>query len=613
MTDVVFDIEANGLLDTVTKIHCVCLNGKIYHDNSSIDRSGTVLEALNILSNADRIIGHNIIGYDIPLINKLYPDIYIDKSKVEDTYILSQLLYPNEMSQHSIKAWGEYFGVSKVDQEDWTELSSNMIERCIIDTDINFKLWRKILPELESWDWEQAKKIEYNTYDNHIKYCTHWYLDIDKLHKHIKTLTRLIDICQNKLNTQVKKITKRYPKVVNPFKKDGELSSNTLKWNFKDNPNALITSVAGEYCKIEFEDFNFNSSKQVINWLTSIGWKPDTFNVNKDDRGNKINTPSLQKSKFIGVPNRIRTWLVVKNKAQNRLATLMRFDEKRFDNTKLKTFAYTSGTNSGRYRHIGLVNIPKADGSVFFGSQMREIFCSPSKKVKVLGFDFSALEYRIEGHFTHRYDNGKYAKFLLEQDIHQFNADIWGISRTEAKSLGYALSYQCSPRKVEELYKCSSDRAKEIFDLYWEARPSSRTLITHLEKALLQRGQAEKTSNGGIRITDRRAFIKGIDGRKLFVRSPHSLKNLLIQNAGMMAVKMVFNYICGQIKVKKLKTRPVLVYHDEINFLIDNNDQEIIELKNIIHAGMKWTGDKLGLKVPLECDIKVGDNWKEVH
>ena len=132
-----FDIEANGLLYTATKTHCICM-----YDNQEKEYSFSNEEykkALVLLDTYDLIVGHNICGYDLPLLEKLYG--WTPKSKVLDTHILSRLNEPDRPQGHSIEAYAKQFGMEKVgaDIEDWATLTDYMLDRCKNDAKVGWK------------------------------------------------------------------------------------------------------------------------------------------------------------------------------------------------------------------------------------------------------------------------------------------------------------------------------------------------------------------------------------------------------------------------------------------------------------------------------------------
>jgi DNA polymerase III alpha subunit (gram-positive type) len=151
MKALVFDIEANGLLDTVTEAYCFV--GRELNTNSVVQLLGTkeIEEQLpTLLSSYSSLIGHNIIGYDIPLLEKLYgmTGLY-DTHKVVDTLVLSCLMFPDRVGGHSVEAWATRFGMEKVGNEDWSRYDPVMLERCKSDVLITQQIYNRVMWESE--------------------------------------------------------------------------------------------------------------------------------------------------------------------------------------------------------------------------------------------------------------------------------------------------------------------------------------------------------------------------------------------------------------------------------------------------------------------------------
>ena len=93
----VFDIETDGLYDEATKIHCI-----VFYDligDRTYEFGPRVIDAaLLCLAEADLLIGHNIINYDIPVIEKLWPETFTKKPfpQIIDTLLCTRLIWPKE-------------------------------------------------------------------------------------------------------------------------------------------------------------------------------------------------------------------------------------------------------------------------------------------------------------------------------------------------------------------------------------------------------------------------------------------------------------------------------------------------------------------------------------
>ena len=177
---VVFDLETNGLLNDATRIHCIVLHWleedrtEVYNDEPyakspkelPMASNYSITTAISHLEVADTIIGHNIIGFDIPIIKKLYT--YFNPSgTIVDTLILSRLYHPNLFDihkkrnwkhmplqlygRHSLESYGyrlsEYKG-NFAKTTDWSEWSQEMQDYCIQDVVVTNKLCKHFLPYL---------------------------------------------------------------------------------------------------------------------------------------------------------------------------------------------------------------------------------------------------------------------------------------------------------------------------------------------------------------------------------------------------------------------------------------------------------------------------------
>ena len=163
----VFDLEANGLYEEATQIWCIVTKdidtgtiNRFYgvHGKDGIfTQEGYLYQGIDFLEQADELIGHNIIDYDLRLIKKLCP-AFSPAGKVFDTMILSQLLYPDRAGGHSLGRYGEELGIPKPEHEDWSQFSPEMLHRCTEDVHINHKVYDKLIEEA----YEDVEGIKYS-------------------------------------------------------------------------------------------------------------------------------------------------------------------------------------------------------------------------------------------------------------------------------------------------------------------------------------------------------------------------------------------------------------------------------------------------------------------
>jgi len=165
----VFDLETDGLLNDVTRIHCLVIYDSEVDETYTFNDEGStesIIRGIQLLEEADVICGHNVISYDIPVIQKIYP-WFEPKALVIDTLLLSRLYHPNlfELDQkkddsrfplqlrgrHSLESWGyrlnEYKGCFGK-TADWKEWSQDMQDYCEQDVKVTTQLCNHFHPYL---------------------------------------------------------------------------------------------------------------------------------------------------------------------------------------------------------------------------------------------------------------------------------------------------------------------------------------------------------------------------------------------------------------------------------------------------------------------------------
>lgn len=315
------------------------------------------------------------------------------------------------------------------------------------------------------------------------------------------------------------------------------------------------------------------------------------------------------------------------------------------EDSRIPTPSIEIGASTCRYKHIGVANIPRATS--IYGKEMRSLFGCGDKAFQ-LGFDFSSLEARIQGHYCINYTNGKeLAKMLLAEkpnDWHSITAVKLGMSRTDVKSVNYAVLYGAQIAKIMKMLACSKERATEVYNGFWEASPALKELKEKVEQYWES--------------TDRK-YVLGIDGRKIFIRSKHSILNALFQSAGVISTKYTTIFIYQELEKMGFCTDPLvgkpdvcsmIEYHDEAQFYINpklakfevfktkeeaeafiknwNKPEQLssinegignfyITLPNIVSNTIGSSIDKaaqlLGLNVNLGFEWTVNKNWYGCH
>jgi DNA polymerase I-like protein with 3'-5' exonuclease and polymerase domains len=217
----------------------------------------------------------------------------------------------------------------------------------------------------------------------------------------------------------------------------------------------------------------------------------------------------------------------------------------------------------------------------------------------LVGADLSAIELRVLAHYLARYDGGRYAKLLLEDDIHQINADKIGISRRQVKTVTYAFLYGAGNEKIGHSYDsqlstaAAKRKGKEIREAYVEAVDGLGELLEAIKKA------AGKGS------------IRSIDGRQIKVDSPHKALNYLLQSgAGVVAKRwMVINN--DHIKQLKLCCSQLAFVHDELQF--ECTPEHANDLRSSLVLSATEAGEYYKMRIRIDAEATQGEDWSKTH
>jgi DNA polymerase I-like protein with 3'-5' exonuclease and polymerase domains len=352
--------------------------------------------------------------------------------------------------------------------------------------------------------------------------------------------------------------------------------------------------------------------------LLELGWKPTMYNRKKDELGRWKNTsPMLSDPKTKEpCPNLKKVgaaWvktLIARSQTQSKLSLLrgstgktglLVKSETQDDEFIMRSDADTCGTPTARFRHRGIVNIPRT-GS-FMGREFRSLFMARDDMVMV-GWDAEGLEARMEAHYVHPFDP-VYADSLVNgnsedgTDIHTLNWKALDLrSRDDAKTFKYAITYGARPKKIAESLGVRIERAQMWYDRFWAANEGLFELNKSLEHEWFGLG-----SN----------HLLGLDGRLITTRKAHALLNSKLQGGG--AVVMKHALIIADARLSKLFPREhchgLIRMHDEEQWeCLPEMAEEVgkIGCQSVVDAGIY-----LGLRVPMAASYKVGINWSETH
>ena len=235
-------------------------------------------------------------------------------------------------------------------------------------------------------------------------------------------------------------------------------------------------------------------------------------------------------------------------------------------------------------------------GQVPAGPEFRELFTASPGKIMV-GADLSGIELRMLAHYLGRYDGGRYADILLNDDIHQVNADKIGITRRQVKTVTYAFLYGAGNEKIGMSYdnslqpKEARKKGSEIRAAYVAAIPGLSDLLAAV---------TDKAANG---------YLLACDGRRVLVDSPHKGLNYLLQcSAGIIAKRWM---VIANDQLQSFHTKQLAFIHDELQY--ECNPKYTEEVKQQLENSAVNAGVYYKLRCPIAAEAKSGNNWSEVH
>jgi DNA polymerase I-like protein with 3'-5' exonuclease and polymerase domains len=555
---VVFDIETTMTAD---KIWCiVCKHGDTYYQFKE-DRLHRFAE---LIKQTEEVIGHNIIGFDIPVVNTIFGYDVFANCKVTDTLVLSRLLNPMIEGGHSLKNWGTKLGQNKIHFEQFDYFSEDMLTYCRNDVELTERLYKFLINKTK--DFGMSIELEHKVAQI-----------IQKQHErgfkiNVVEAYELQSKFQEDMNDLTTKVRQTFP----PMKIEEEFipkSNNKARGYVKGVP----------FTKVKYKEFNLGSRQQIAERLMLLGWKPKK----KTDKGHVIVDEKVL-SEIHNIPEAklINRFLML----QKRIAQVNSWIEGIKEDGRVHGKVITNGTITGRMSHQSpnMAQIPAVYSP--YGKECRALW-TVNKGYKLVGVDASGLELRMLAHYMNDKD---YIYEVVNGDIHRANQAAAGLeSRDKAKTFIYAFIYGAGSAKIGSIIGGSTadgERAKEKF---LRATPSLRSLREKVE-----------------RVAQRR-WVRGLDQRKIIIRHPHAALNTLLQGAGAIVMKYALTLLEQYVINKQIKAFPVVNVHDEFQYEVEESRAEEfgrLAVQSIIDAGKK-----LNIRCPLNGEYKIGNNWSETH
>lgn len=579
-----FDIETDGLLQDLTKIHCIVLinidDGTKYRFGPSDYKKG-----LKMLKDADEVWGHNIIGYDYQAIKKIHPN-WEFKGQTYDTLILSRLFFTdlldrdfrsrpanmpaNLYGRHSLEAWGHRLGVHKSEfgkslDGDWSTYTPEMLEYCTQDVVVSVAVAKMFEPKLvtykdcietehkiaELMSWQENKGFPF---------------DVAKAHQLESKLRTELDALSDEMRSTFLNV-------------DG----GTFTPRRNNGPQGYVKDAP--MCKLK--EFNPTSRHH-------IAWCFETFRGWTAKERTASGTPKIDDAvlREIGTDEALKFARILE--LQKHLGQL---SEGKNAWLKLERggrihHSCILNTNTGRQAHLrpNVAQVPSA-------SEYRELFYPGKDRVQV-GSDASGLELRCLGHYLSPFDGGSFARTVVEGDIHSELAEIYGTDRKSGKGVTYCLIYGGGNLKLGltagATKSGATKKGQEIRKRIMEGLPG----FADLSSAIGKRSEGD--------------VLRGLDGRPIRLQGKrHAALNYLLQSAGAVICKLWVIRTHEMLQEAGIDYYPLAFVHDEQQLSVAPSQAEMAA--QITTYAMHDVQHQLNFRCQLDSEFQIGDSWADCH
>ena len=544
------DIETNLAWDTIWFAVVMYPNGDSIVCN-------TVGETHRALSGIDCVIGHNLIAFDLPRMKEVWGFEW--NRNVIDTLVLSRLLEPSILGGHALKACAkraggslkEDFDTADFDRGDVPEIRERMISYCIADCAANLDVYKDLLKKKDAYGFsDESYDIEAEVRKRTTVQEQNGFLfDFGRACKiHTQHQERMEEIEHE--------LQEVFPPIVE------------LRWSEK----------TGKPLKDKVTTFNPGSRQQVAERLESKGavWKTFT-----ETGKPKVDETTLKELSHIPEAVLVLEYLTL----SKRIGMVKSWIDNTAEDGRIHGNVNTCGAVTGRMTHSkpNLAQIPSE-------SDYRELFIVP-EVCDLVGVDASGLELRMLAHYMQDDD---YTSLILDGDIHSYNQEAAGLpTRDNAKTFIYGFLYGAGDAKIGEIVGGGAKQGATLKRKFLQSLPALRRLLDRVSVAA------------------KRGHIKGLDGRRVHVRSEHAALNSLLQSAGAVVMKKALVIASQKLDSYGYPYKLVAQVHDEFQVEVPKAYSERVAV--VFRNAIRQAGRDLDMRCPLDGDYQIGSSWADTH
>ena len=539
------DLEANGL--TPDTIWCVVTR------ENGVNTVHTTPDTLcKALEGSVSVVGHNLIGYDLPVLERLW-GVSVASERIVDTLVLSRLFDPSKSGGHSLRNWGNELGFPKGDHDDWSRLSEEMIEYCKRDVEVTQAVHESLVKSMSDFSDDSI------TLEHKVQFAVQqqerngWVLDQQLAHELLATF-------KERMNEIEEELQEKFPPIV----------------------HERYSEKTGKRLKDRVEVFNVGSRQQIAKRLSTLGVRFEKVT----DKGNPIVDEAVLDTIDLPEARAVSEYLML----QKRYAQVHSWLEHVEDDGRVHGRVISNGAVTGRMTHQSpnMAQVPASHSP--FGHECRSCWTVPEGN-RLVGFDASGLELRMLAHYM---DDKEFTNVLLTEDIHTRNQVAAGLeTRPQAKTFIYAFLYGAGDAKIGTIVGGSAKDGAELKQRFLRNTPALNSLRERVGRA------------------SGRGYLIGLDGRRLRVRSEHSALNTLLQAAGAIVMKQALVILDDYAKQWNIDYKFIGNIHDEVQSEVATDQAE--KYGWLAVECLKAAGTHFNLRCPLDGEFKVGTTWAETH
>jgi DNA polymerase I-like protein with 3'-5' exonuclease and polymerase domains len=374
--------------------------------------------------------------------------------------------------------------------------------------------------------------------------------------------------------------------------------ANELCATFKEGMNAIEAELqemfppiveerysdkTGKRLKDKVTVFNVGSRQQVAERLATKGatWK-DTTPSGKP----VVDEKTLKENGHVPEAGKVLEYLTL----QKRYAQVHSWLEAVKEDGRVHGRVISNGAVTGRMTHQSpnMAQVPASHSP--YGHECRSCWTVPEGK-KLVGFDASGLELRMLAHYM---DDKEFTNVLLTEDIHTRNQMAAGLeTRPQAKTFIYAFLYGAGDAKIGNIVGGSARDGADLKQRFLRNTPALESLRERVARA------------------SQRGYLRGLDGRRLRVRSEHAALNTLLQAAGAIVMKKALVILDDYAQQWKLNYKFIGNIHDEIQSEVA--EEQADKFGWLAVECLKASGVQFNLRCPLDGEYKIGTTWAETH